>query len=354
MTLRGSGFWSVAILLSAATPVLAQTPPPQTGNPPRMVLDRVVASVNDEALTLSEVQEEGQPVIRKIFQDFVGAERERRVEQAEQHLVNDLIDRRLLYQVAKKEGMLPSTAEVQGALEEIKRNNNAADDVQFRALLKAEGLTLDQVRRTISERLAIGRLLARQVRSSIILGEEELAKYYEANPEKFRRVPEAQIHHALFSVGSGEGEAKVKARVEEAGAKIRAGADFGATAGQYGADAVASGADVLTVHRGELAPEIEAVAFSLPVGEISAPIRTDVGYHLIRVEKVRAEPVAPFAEVRELIRDQLLQEKFEARRKDYIAGLRARASIQVFLKEGEILGIPGGARESEAVTRRSP
>jgi hypothetical protein len=296
MTLRGSGFWSVAILLSAATPVLAQTPPPQTGNPPRMVLDRVVASVNDEALTLSEVQEEGQPVIRKIFQDFVGAERERRV----------------------------------------------------------EGLTLDQVRRTISERLAIGRLLARQVRSSIILGEEELAKYYEANPEKFRRVPEAQIHHALFSVGSGEGEAKVKARVEEAGAKIRAGADFGATAGQYGADAVASGADVLTVHRGELAPEIEAVAFSLPVGEISAPIRTDVGYHLIRVEKVRAEPVAPFAEVRELIRDQLLQEKFEARRKDYIAGLRARASIQVFLKEGEILGIPGGARESEAVTRRSP
>ena len=80
-----------------------------------MVLDRVVASVNDEALTLSEIQEEGQPVIRKIFQDFVGAERDRRVEETEQRLVNDLIDRRLLYQVAKREGTLPSTAEVQSA-----------------------------------------------------------------------------------------------------------------------------------------------------------------------------------------------------------------------------------------------
>jgi peptidyl-prolyl cis-trans isomerase SurA len=341
------------VLLVSAIPALAQTPP-KPAEPGGMVLDRVVASVNDEALTLSEVQEEGQPVLRKIFQDFVGAERVRRVEEAEQRLVNDLIDRRLLYQVAKKEGMLPSTAEVQGALEELKRNNNATDDAQFQALLKAEGLTVAQVRRTIGERLAIGRLLARQVRASIILSEEEIAKYYEANRDKFQRTPEAEIYHTLFEVGPNKDEAGARARADEMLAKVRAGADFVQAAKQHADDGWGSGADLLTVRRGELAPEIEAAAFGLPVGGVSDPIRTASGYHVIKIQKVRAEPIAPLSEVREMIRERLFQEKFEAKRKDYVASLRAQSAIQVFLKEGEILGGPQAAKSDQSSGRRLP
>jgi peptidyl-prolyl cis-trans isomerase SurA len=341
------------VLLVSAIPALAQTTP-QPAEPRGMVLDRVVASVNDEALTLSEVQEEGQPVLRKIFQDFVGAERVRRVEEAEQRLVNDLIDRRLLLQVAKKEGMLPSTAEVQAALEELKRNNNATDEAQFQALLKAEGLTVAQVRRTIGERLAIGRLLARQIRASIILSEEEIAKYYEANRDKFQRTPEAEIHHILFEVGPNHDEARARARADEMVASVRAGADFVQAAKLYADKGWGSGADLLTVRRGELAPEIEAVAFGLPVGGVSEPIRTPSGYHVIKIQKVRTEPIAPLSEVREMIRERLFQEKYEAKRKDYIASLRAQSAIQVFLKEGEILGGPQAAKTDQTSGRRLP
>jgi parvulin-like peptidyl-prolyl isomerase len=353
MTRPGRGAWPALLLFVVATPSLAQTPP-KAEESRGMVLDRVVASVNDEAVTLSEVQEEGQPVIRKIFQDFVGEERGRRVEEAQQRLLKDLIDRRLLYQVAKKDGMLPSTAEVQAALEELKRNNNATDEAQFRALLKAEGLTLEQVRRTIGERLAIGRLLARQIRSSIILSEDEIAKYYQNNQDKFQRVPEAEIHHALFEVGPYRDEEKVRARVEEASAKIRAGADFVETVKQYADEPAGSGADLLVVRRGELTPEIEAAAFNLPPGGVSAPIRTDAGFHLIKVEKLRADPVAPLAEVRDAIREHLFQEKYEVKRKDYLANLRAQASIQVYLKEGEILGEAQTARGGQPSSGRLP
>jgi peptidyl-prolyl cis-trans isomerase SurA len=352
VTRLGRGVWPALWLLVAA-PALAQTTP-KADDPRGMVLDRVVASVNDEAVTLSEIQEEGQPVIRKIFQDFVGAERERRVDEAEQRLLKDLIDRRLLYQVAKKEGMLPSTAEVQSALEELRRNNNANDEAQFRALLKAEGLTMEQVRRTVGERIAIGRLLARQIRSAIILSEDDIAKYYQSHQDKFRRVPEAEIHHVLFAVGPDKDEAQVRQRVDEALTKIRAGADFVETAKQYADNPFGSGADLLTVHRGELAPEIEAAAFSLPLGGVSEPLRTTAGFHLIKVEKVRAEPVAPLSEVRDVIREQIFQEKYEAKRKDYLAGLRANASIQVFLKEGEILGGAQTARDDQPSGRRLP
>lgn len=338
---RGIGLALVLSLLTA--PALAQTtagaegPSQSRGPSGGMVLDRVVAVVNDEALTLSEIQEEGQPVVRKIFQDFVGPERDRRLEEAEKKLLDDLIDRRLMYQVAKREGTLPSEAEVSGAIEELKKNNNVTDDAQFRTMLKAEGLTLEQIRRSIGERLAIGRLLARQIRSSIIINEDELVKYYQSNQEKFQRTPQAEIRHILFPVTPGAEEAAVRARAEEARAKIQAGADFAAVGRQYSdPSSGASGDEVITVHRGDLAPEIEAAAFGLPAGGVSPPIRTESGYHLIKVERVQTESVASFAEARESIRDQLFQEKFEVKRKDWLAGLRSKAFIQMLIQPGDL------------------
>jgi peptidyl-prolyl cis-trans isomerase SurA len=351
MKLRAFG--SALVLLCLAAPTLAQ-PIPKAGAPRGMVLDRVVASVNDEAITLSEVQEEGQPVIRKIFQDYVGPERERRVEEAQQRLMDDLIDRRLMYQVAKQEGLLPSTAEVQGALEELKRNNSVTDEGQFRLLLKSEGLTVDQIRRSIAERLAIGRLLVRQVRSAIILSEDDLRKYYEENKQKFQRESTAEILHILFPIVPGQDEAAAKARAEEALAKVRGGADFAQVGKESAGGSAGGAADELSVRRGELAPEIEAVAFGLPAGGVSEPIRTAGGFHLIKVLRVQADPFIPFAEVREQIREQLFQERFEAKRKEWLARLRERASINVFVKEGEILGSLGDVKGGDASTQKSP
>ncbi len=323
-----------ALAQKAATPGTSKEP---AGPPAGMVLDRVVAVVNDEALTLSEIQEEGQPVVRKIFQDFVGQERERRLEEAEKQLMDDLIDRRLMYQVAKREGTLPSEAEVNGAIEDLKKNNNVTDDAQFRAMLRSEGLTLEQVRRNIGERLAIARLVGRQLRSSIIITEEELQKYYQDNQEKYRRTPQAQIRHIFFGLSTGADEAAIRARAEEARQKLQAGADFGQIAREYSsASAGETPGELLTVHRGDLAPEIEAAAFSLPAGGVSSPIRTESGYHLIKVEQIQVESVVPFAEVRDAIRDQLFQEKFEPKRKDWLASLRAQAFIQILVQPSDL------------------
>jgi peptidyl-prolyl cis-trans isomerase SurA len=333
--------WIVALglvgILTAA-PVLAQTQTATPGGEPQgMVLDRVVAVINDEALTLSEVQEEGQPVIRKIFQDFVGSERDRRVEDAEKRLVDELIDRRLALQVARKEGMMPSSAEITGAVDELKKNNNATDDAQFRALLRAEGMTIEQVRRTVEERLAITRVLARQIRSSIIIREDELAQYYQAHQDKYQRTPEVEIRHIFIAVPPEGDETAAKTRAEEVLAKIRSGADFAKLAEEFSdSPTKEKGGELGTVHKGDLAPEIETAAFSLPVGGVSDLIRTAAGWNLIKVERVRTETVAPLAEVRDSIRDTLFQEKFEVKRKEWVAGLRAKAFIQVIMEAGTL------------------
>jgi parvulin-like peptidyl-prolyl isomerase len=302
-----------------------------------MVLDRVVASVNDEAVTLSEVQEEGQPVVRRIFQSFVGPERDRRVEEAQQRLLEELIERRLMIQVARREGMLPSAAEVNGAIEDLKKQNQIADEAQFKALLKAEGLTLEAVRRSVTERLAIGRLMARQVRSSIILNESELTAYYEKNRAQFERRPEVEIRHLLVAVQEGRDEAAARARAEEALAAVRGGLDFAAAVARYSdGPTKAEGGSLGRIHRGDLAPEIEAAAFALKAGEVSGLIRTSAGFNLIKVDRIWAEPVAPFAEVREAIRDRVFQEKFEVKRKEWLTDLRSRASIQILAKPADL------------------
>jgi len=345
-----------AAIASAGTPTPRTVTPkplppsksvvPEAADPGKMVLDRVVASVNDEAITLSEIQEEGQPVIRKIFQDYVGPERDRRVEEATQTLMQDLIERRLMYQVAKKEGMLPSAAEVQGAIDELKKNNNVTDDAQFRALLKSEGLTLEQIRRSIGERLAIGRLLSRQIRSSIIVTEDELQKFYAAHQEDFRREPEAEILHILFPADAQD-PATAKARAEKALAAIRGGTDFAKVAKEALGPAPGDGFETLTVHKGDLAPQIEAVAFGTKAGDLGPLVESDAGYHIIKVVRVRTEAVAPYTEVRDAIRERIFQEKFEARRKDWLAELRSKSSIQVFIKEGELTG-PQTANEGSS------
>ena len=358
MMLKGLGLalGLVLALCAFVAPAVAQSASvAPTGAPAReMVLDRVVASVNDEAITLSEIQEEGQPVIRKIFQDFVGPERERRVEEAQQRLMDDLIDRRMMYQVAKQDGLTPSPAEIEGAIDELKRNNNVTDEAQFRALLKAEGLTVEQIRRSIAERLAIGRLLIRQIRSSIILSEDELLKTYQENKQKFQRDPSAEIEHILFPIDPGQDEAAAQARAVEALAKIRGGADFAQVGKEVASTPGRGQSDQLTVHRGELTPEIEAVAFGLSPGGVSEPIRTAAGIHLIKVLRAQTEPFTPFAEVRDQIREQLFEEKFEVKRKDWLAALRARASIHVFVKEGEILRALGDAKGGEASDQKKP
>ncbi|MFB3817079.1 MAG: peptidylprolyl isomerase [Candidatus Methylomirabilales bacterium] len=329
------------LLLAAVLcrPALAAQPAPgpQEAAPTGMVLDRVVASVNDEAVTLSEVQEEGQPVVRRIFQDFVGPERERRVEEAQQKLLEELIERRLMIQVARREGMLPSTAEVNAAIDDLKKQNQITDDAQFKALLRQEGLSLEMVRRSVTERLAIGRLLARQVRSSIILSEGELQAYYEKNRAQFERRPEVEIRHLLVAVQEGRDEAAARARAEEALAAVRGGLDFAAAVARYSDGPTKDqGGSLGRIHRGDLAPEIEAAAFSLKAGEVSDLIRTSAGFNLIKVDRIWADPVAPFAEVRETIRDRLFQEKFEAKRKEWLSGLRSRASIQILARPADL------------------
>jgi peptidyl-prolyl cis-trans isomerase SurA len=297
------------------------------------VLDRIAAVVNNDVITLSEVQEEALPQIQKITKDYVEPEQDAQLVTLYQKYLDQLIVRRLQIQEARKDQLIPSAAEINATIDDLKKKNGFRSDDELKRALATEGLSLSAFRRRVGEQLALSRITLKAVRNKIIIDEKEIQQFYQANQDKYRRTPEVTIRHILIGLPPEASETQVaeaRAKAEAALAKLRAGADFAevARAASDGPTAQ-SGGSLGTLHRGELAPELEEPAFTLTVGQVSDLIRTQSGFNIIKVEARMDEPMAPLEEVRDKIREALLDQKYDAKYKDWIEGLKRTASIQV-------------------------
>ena len=301
------------------------------------VLDRIAAIVNNEVITLSEVQEESLLEIQKVMKDYVEAEQEVQLTKVYHKYLDTLIVRRLQLQEAKKEQVTPAAGEVNATIEDLKRKNNFKTDDELRRALATEGLTLEGFRRRVAEQLALGRITNKEVRNKIIVDEKEIRAFYEAHLDKFKRTPEVTIRHILITLparASLEGPVQARAKAEEVLAKLRSGADFAEVAKAYSEGPTAETGGLLgTMQRGEMAPEIEEQAFTLPVGEISGIIQTNTGLNIIKVESRKDDPIVPVEEVRDKIREALMDQKLGAKQKEWIEDLKRKASIQIRLRE---------------------
>lgn len=300
-----------------------------------VILDRVVAVVNDDVITLTEVQEEGLQAIRKIVQDTLGAERERQLRSTERQILDELILRRLQLQEAKKDKTDAAPAEVQSAIEDLKKRNGLNSDEELRAALSRELLSEEQFRKGIAEQVILTKLVARRVRSKIVILDEEVQQYYEQQQDQFREIPQFKIRHLLVAVppqATPSELSRARNRIEEAQAVLKTGTSFSAVAKQYSEGPLASsGGEVWTMKRGELAPELEQAALALPIGQPSNIITTPAGFHLIVVEERVPGRTLPFDQVKERLRAILFEQKTEAKFKEWIEGLKTKANIEMKL-----------------------
>jgi peptidyl-prolyl cis-trans isomerase SurA len=298
-----------------------------------MILDRVVAVVNDDVITLTEVQEEGLQTIRKIVQETLGEERERRLRSTERQILDELIIRKLQLQEAKKEKIDATTSEVRSAIEDLKKRNNLTSDEELKAAMSRELLTEEQFRKGIADQVALTKLVTRQVRSKVAVSDEETRRYYDQHPEEFRDIPQVKIRHLLVPISQQPGREELlraKNRIEEAQVLIKLGARFSTVAKQYSEGSLAtSSGEVWTMKRGELAPELEQMALGLPIGQISGIITNPAGFHLIQVEERVSGQILPFDQVKEDIRAVLFDQKVDAKFKEWVQSLKAKASVEM-------------------------
>jgi len=179
------------------------------------------------------------------------------------------------------------------------------------------------------------RAIDQEIKSRIQVPREEIDAYYEKHANDFNAEPEVRIQQLRLIIPpeSNQGEIdRIQAQAESILAKIKQGEDFTTLVGLYSQDPSASaGGDMGVFKRGELLPAIDEHVFSLQPGEVSPVIRTEVGFHIVKVLG-RREPTALNEEDRRAeVKDVLFNQKAEELFKEWIAKLRKKAYIEVNL-----------------------
>jgi len=138
------------------------------------------------------------------------------------------------------------------------------------------------------------------IAATVDVTEEELRAAYDAEAERFQTTEERRASHILIEVADGDEDA-ARATAESVAARVKGGEDFAAVAAEVSADAgtKTQGGDLGWIGRGMLVGPFEDALFAMQVGEISAPVRSEFGFHIIRFDELRAGEVQTFEAVRE-------------------------------------------------------
>ncbi|NDY41804.1 peptidylprolyl isomerase [Dissulfurirhabdus thermomarina] len=193
-------------------------------------------------------------------------------------------------------------------------------------------------------------MLEREIGAKVSVTDEELKAYYAENKDKFAQPEMVRARHILIRVGQGADEktrAKAEAKARDIRKQIRKGADFADLAKKYSEDPGTrdKGGELGFFPKGRMVPEFEKAAFALKKGEVSQPVRTAFGYHLIQVEDRKAASVPTLASVEGQVRQQLQQEKQQEALDALLADLEKRYKPEVHkevLKQADA-GTGGGS-----------
>jgi len=301
----------------------------------RAVVDRVVAVVNQEIITLSEVEKSISPLvddIRTRAEDRL--EKKERIQEARRKVLDQMIEEKLIDQEAKRSGVKVTTKEIESALEEIRQRNNATPEDLEKALVK-EGLTLETFKKQIEKQIQRMKVLQWAVKTDVKAGEKEFIDFYQKNINRYRSIEVYRPRHILFIVPKGappEQVQEARKKCQKVLEKIKKGEDFGEMALLYSEDLSARDrGDLGYFKRGELLPSFEREALRLKVGEVSGIVRTDFGFHIIKLTDRKGGDAVAFEEVKEKVRKDYYESESEKAFKQFISTLREKSVIEIRL-----------------------
>ena len=291
----------------------------------RLGLEVSDAEVRERILTIPAFQIDGRFIGEASYRQLLQQQRPPiSPAQFEEEIRNEILVDRL--QAAVTGWVRVSDAEV--ADEHRRRNERVRVDVvafradDFRADVEAtdDDVSLlfaeESTNYEVPEKRRLRFLLVDQtaIFDSLVLTEDELRQYYDANLSQYQTPGQVRASHILLRV-DGDNEEEVAARAAELAAEARGGADFAALAREHSEDETnaGNGGDLGLFGRGRMVPEFENAAFALGVGEVSDPVRSPFGFHVIHVTEKQEEVTQPFAEVRGAIETVLKRERSSSR-----------------------------------------
>jgi foldase protein PrsA len=262
----------------------------------------VVANVNGQEITqaqLDEVIKQAQDRLKAQGQKIPAAGSQQ-YQSFQQNALQYLVQRAQYAQQAEKLGITVTDAQVQKRLDSVIKQYFDGSKAKYQQQLKKQGITDAQVRDDLRAAL-VSEAIFKKVGGTAKVTDAEIAAYYKAHPEIYNQPPTREVRHILVNS---------KSLADEIYGKLKSGADFAALAKKYSIDSSKSVGGKLTETKGQFVPQFEKVAWALKVNEISKPVHTQFGWHVIQaLSPITPGKVTPLTSVKATIRQTLLSQK---------------------------------------------
>jgi len=267
---------------------------------------------------LSEIKAETAADGKRLQEHYRGAELERRLKQVEYMALTRMIERKLQMQLAKSKGVDVTDEELTQAVRELQRQGEKVD------------VGNPDDKKSLKEQLTLMKVVDREVRSSVMVSETEMKRYYEQHRGRFSLPEEYRLSQILIRPRNGEEPAQIQAKAEAVYVALKQGADFADLTLRHSDGAEATrGGNLGFVRQGELLPPIERAVAALQPGEISEPVTTTEGIHILRLDEKKPSQFRPFAEVKTEMQGVVFQQKSEDMYQLWMANLKNKAYIEV-------------------------
>ncbi len=291
------------------------------------VIDRVVAVVNDDIITLSELEAAGSVLLESM-------EKNPKDDDLKKKALKMLIDDKLVEQAAERGGLTATEREIDNAIEDVKKRNNI-DQETLLMTLKDSGISYSDYREKLKRDITQVKLINREVRAKISMDDDEVAEFYKKNREKFALPLEVRLRLILLPVppsASDEERKKARTQGEKLLKRLKKGGDFALIASRFSRGPNAeNGGDIGYIKKGDIDPVLEEVAFGLNPGEFSDLVSTSLGFVIVKVVDKKGGGITPFKDVEEKVKDLLMKKKEEEAFNDLIEDMRKKSYIDVRL-----------------------
>jgi|GEM_PF-772204 len=289
------------------------------------IIDRVVAVVDKDVITSSELEREARLRFGK----------DQRIPSAEAYkqLLTAIIEQKLILREAAANEVKVSDQEVERTLERIVKQNGIST-ADLRAAVEGEGISWEQYLAQLRNDILRNHIVAMKVYSQVNISEKDYADYYKAHENDYIKPATVRIEQLLFSVGedaSSEAKTQIKGQATTARARLQAGEDFRSVGEALGVVKSGESVDFGSFGKGELMEALDEAAFSLAIGTISDVLETERGFAIIRVLDRTEKQARSLDEVKEEIGRVLYQQKADRKYKEWMDGLVANAYIETKL-----------------------
>ncbi len=293
------------------------------------VVEKIVAIVNDEIITLTDLHKYQARLKSGVMMDDLltqGASSKEYL--ADQNkLIALLIDERIIDSEVKKQSLSVTIERVEKEIRGITKNNNMSRN-QLKQTLQGQGIDFAEYQNMIKTRLERQALIEKNLTSKIQISDEEIQNY-SGNKNSPNQLAEYTIAHIMFKHKKGK-DAEIKKRAQTVLQKLKGGESFESLANDFSEDPNFTKGGLLgTFRQGEMLKEFEAPLKALKVGEVSPLVKTKIGYHILRLndKKSIANPVAEGE--KEKIRAQLSQKAFQKQFRIWLDQRKQEAFIKI-------------------------